>query len=124
MSLGIGLSLSNSKAVLEAFLGKDTPFLRTPKHGVLRAGEAWKNKRYRGSKSLLPYLEIALGLYYSITVWLAIDARHWGALPFLVLFQLGFLYVGVMSLLQTFGAQPALADAPATDKALDNRRAA
>jgi cellulose synthase/poly-beta-1,6-N-acetylglucosamine synthase-like glycosyltransferase len=105
MSIGIGLSLSNSKAVLEALFGHDTPFHRTPKHGVLKTGEAWKNKSYRGSKTLLPYLEIALGFYYSVTVYLAVQAHHWGALPFVVLFQFGYLYVGIMSLLQTFGVK-------------------
>ncbi|MCC6809061.1 MAG: glycosyltransferase family 2 protein [Deltaproteobacteria bacterium] len=124
MSMGIGLSLSNSKAVIEALLGHESPFLRTPKHGVLKTGEAWKNKLYRGTKSLLPYLEVALGLYYSITLYLAVRAEHWGALPFLVLFQFGFLYVGVMSLLQTYGARPALSEPSDSTKSIAERRAA
>jgi cellulose synthase/poly-beta-1,6-N-acetylglucosamine synthase-like glycosyltransferase len=103
MSIGIGLSLSNAKAVLEAFFGHDTPFLRTPKHGVLKKGEAWKQKRYRGKKSFLPWLEVALGLYYSFTFAVALSAHHWASLPFLLLFQMGFLYVGVVSLIQIYG---------------------
>ncbi len=116
MSLGIGLSLSNAKAVLEAFFGHDTPFLRTPKHGVITKGENWAAKRYRGNKSLLPLLEVGIGLYYSLTIYFAIDAEHWMSLPFLVLFQFGFLYVGVMSLFQLYGWR---LRAPADDSAAE-----
>jgi len=103
MSVGIGLSLSNAKAVLEAFFGHETAFLRTPKHGVVKKGEKWKQKRYRGDKSIIPWLELGLGLYYSITIYVAIEASHWASIPFLVLFQAGYLYVGIVSLIQQYG---------------------
>jgi len=100
MSLGIGLSISNSKAVLEAIFGKQTPFDRTPKHGVFKRGDLWKSKMYRGGRSLLPWFELAMGLYYSVTLYLAVQAGHWLSIPFLFLFQLGFFYVAFTSFIQ------------------------
>lgn len=103
MSLGIGLSLSNAKAVIEALAGHQTPFNRTPKHGVVGEGaqSSWWAKSYRGDRSLLPWLELMLGAYYGLTIYAAIMARHWAVLPFLLLFQVGYLYVGAVSLLQS-----------------------
>ncbi len=101
MSIGIGLSLSNAKAVMEAIVGHDSPFYRTPKHGVTKRGEKWKTKRYRGSRSILPYLELAMAVYYGLTLYVAFEAKHWFSIPFLCIFQVGYLYVGVMSLMQT-----------------------
>ena len=48
----------------------------------------------------MPLIELAFGLYFSGALWFAIDAGIWTSVPFLVLFQVGFLYVGTMSLFQ------------------------
>ena len=34
MSLGIGLCVNQTRAVFEALLGRETEFVRTPKHGI------------------------------------------------------------------------------------------
>lgn len=101
MSLGIGMAISNAKAVVEALLNQQSAFTRTPKTGV--EGGAKKvavKKAYRGTKTLLPAIELAFGLYFTGAVWFAWDKEIWTSLPFLVLFQAGFLYVGLMSLFQ------------------------
>jgi hypothetical protein len=49
---------------------------------------------------MMPLLELGFGLYFSGALWFAIDAGIWTSVPFLVLFQMGFLYVGAMSLFQ------------------------
>jgi hypothetical protein len=38
MSLGIGLSINNARAVLEALINHQSEFKRTPKHGVIERG--------------------------------------------------------------------------------------
>jgi hypothetical protein len=48
-------------------------------------------------------VEIALGLYFTMTVFYALANGIYGTLPFLVLFQVGFLYTGLLSVLQQFG---------------------
>ncbi|HUB07861.1 MAG TPA: cellulose synthase family protein [Myxococcales bacterium] len=114
MSLGIGLSINNARAVIEALFNHQSAFTRTPKHGVGETGNGrWAQLRYRGSwVGFQPFLEVALGCYLSCAVWFVIDRGLWASLPFLVLSQIGFLYVGLMSLLQgRFSRQPLAAEA-------------
>src|SRR5690349_24184609 len=47
MALGIGLSVNNARAVVEALIGHESGFTRTPKHGVERARDPVARKRYR-----------------------------------------------------------------------------
>ncbi|MFL5405721.1 MAG: hypothetical protein ACJ79O_07675, partial [Myxococcales bacterium] len=61
---------------------------------------SWISKRYRAMTSLQPLLELALGAYLTSAIYFALDKGVWFSLPFLLLFQFGFFYVGVMSLLQ------------------------
>ena len=103
LSLGIGLSVSNAKAVIEALLGIDSEFARTPKYRVERAGDDWKQKRYRGTLSLVPFVELVLGIYFTAMAAYALSNGIWGTLPFIVLFQFGFLYAAGLSLLQHAG---------------------
>lgn len=102
LALGIGLAVNNAKAVLEALFGHDSPFVRTPKLAVEDESEAPKPKKkgYRAQKNLLPIIELALAGVYTYTVVYCIQLGLWLALPFIMLFQLGFLYTGLMSLFQ------------------------
>jgi hypothetical protein len=100
MSLGIGLSVNNAKAVLEALLNQPSGFARTPKHGIVGRQAAWKDKRYRGKMNWLPLVEVGMGLYLTYAIVFAIENSIWFSMPFLVLFQVGFLYCGLMSLWQ------------------------
>jgi cellulose synthase/poly-beta-1,6-N-acetylglucosamine synthase-like glycosyltransferase len=100
MALGIGLSLNNARAVLEGLLGRESEFVRTPKHGVTKASESWTKKKYRASKELFSWIEVGIGLYFVATIVMAGVIGAWTSIPFLVLFMVGFLYVGSLSLHQ------------------------
>ena len=102
LSMGIGMSVNNGRAVLEGLAGRETPFVRTPKYRIESPRDSWRLKTYRGARSYLPAVEIALGLYFTATVAYAISHEIFAMLPFLVLFQLGFLATGFMSWLQPF----------------------
>ncbi len=103
MALGIGMSINNGKAVIEALLGQDSEFVRTPKYGVSSKAQASKKSfRYKAGKSLCLWIELALVGYFGHLAWLAIEKEQWGSLPFLGLFLTGFLYVSVGSLLKRF----------------------
>jgi cellulose synthase/poly-beta-1,6-N-acetylglucosamine synthase-like glycosyltransferase len=106
LSVGIGLSLNNAKAVLEALLGIESEFSRTPKYRVEGAGDEWKQKRYRGSVSFVPFLELLLGLDFTVMAYYAISNGIFGTLPFIFLFQFGFLYTATLSLFQNLGKLP------------------
>ncbi len=101
MALGIGLSINNARAVLEGLFGNDLEFVRTPKHGVTTGGgDQWKKKKYRASFPIHSLLELAFGLYFVATIVIAVITGSWINIPFLVLFMVGFLYVGTLSLYQ------------------------
>jgi len=101
MALSIGLSINNARAVLEGLFGVQSEFVRTPKHGIKQKSEGWVSKRYKaGMGSLNTYLELLFGLYFVFTIGLAILIGAWVSIPFLVLFMVGFLYVGMLSLHQ------------------------
>ena len=98
MALGIGMSVNQARAVVEALLGHQTVFTRTPKSGVQGGGTSTApRKRYRVAVSLQPLLELALAAYFTLAVIWVIDRGVWYSLPFLLLFQAGFAYVGIMS---------------------------
>jgi cellulose synthase/poly-beta-1,6-N-acetylglucosamine synthase-like glycosyltransferase len=100
MSIGIGLCVNNTRAVLEAMFGKQSDFARTPKYGIEREGDEWVGKKYHQSVGVQPIIELALGLYFTGTVFYALINQIYGTLPFLMLFQIGFLYTGLLSILQ------------------------
>jgi len=102
ISIGIGLSVNNTKAVLEALFDKKTEFTRTPKYRIEGDGDEWATKRYRQSVTMQPLIEMGLGLYFTATVFYALANGIYGTLPFLVLFQIGFLYTGLLSVVQQF----------------------
>ncbi|MBP1633504.1 MAG: pgaC 3 [Acidobacteria bacterium] len=106
MSIGIGLAINNSRAVVEALLDKQSEFARTPKYGVVRRdSEDWTTKKYRQSVAVQPIIEVLLGLYFTWTVFYALANQIYATVPFLMLFQIGFLYTGVLSVVQQFTGQ-------------------
>jgi cellulose synthase/poly-beta-1,6-N-acetylglucosamine synthase-like glycosyltransferase len=101
MSIGIGLAINNAKAVAEALLNQRSGFTRTPKTGIEgREAKVKVRRSYRGRRNWLPLIELLFGLYFTGALWFAVDKRIYTSVPFIVLFQVGFLYVGLMSLLQ------------------------
>jgi cellulose synthase/poly-beta-1,6-N-acetylglucosamine synthase-like glycosyltransferase len=100
LSLGIGISVNNAKAVIEALLGLESGFNRTPKYKVEGAGDDWKQKRYKGALSFVPFVELLLGLYFTAMAVYAVTNDIYGTLPFILLFQFGFFYAAGLSLFQ------------------------
>ena len=101
MSMGIGLSVNNSKAVLEAFFNHKTEFKRTPKFKIEVKKDRWADKKYKGERNLLPIIELLLGIYFTFNIYFAYINRIYVSIPFLMIFQIGFFYVAFLSLFQT-----------------------
>jgi hypothetical protein len=102
MSVGIGLAVNNTRAVIEAIFRRKGEFARTPKYRIEVDADEWVSKKYRQSVAIQPFLELLLGLYFTWTVFYAAANGIYGTIPFLVLFQVGFLYTGLMSLVQQY----------------------
>ncbi len=100
MALGIGLSINNAHAVLEGLFTRDAEFVRTAKHGITDRRQDWKKRKYKASKNVATVIEVLFGLYFVFTIAMAAYTGAWSSIPFLVLFMVGFLYVGLLSLYQ------------------------
>ena len=97
---GVGLTITNTKAVMEALFGVKSAFARTPKYSVKKKGEKSQAKVYRKRLGVIPWIELAIGCYFAWTVYYAISTENFFTVPFLVLFVFGYWYTGLLSLLQ------------------------
>jgi hypothetical protein len=98
VALGIGMSVNNARAVLEALFRYDTPFVRTPKYDARVEGGRSLLLRYAGMRQGLPLVELLFGLYFTASTALALSHRLWVTGFFLGLFAAGYLWVGIASL--------------------------
>ncbi len=97
---GVGLTITNTKAVMEALFGVKSAFARTPKYKVKKKGQKSQAKVYRKRLGIVPWIELAIGCYFAWTVYYAITTENFFTVPFLVLFVFGYWYTGLLSLLQ------------------------
>jgi cellulose synthase/poly-beta-1,6-N-acetylglucosamine synthase-like glycosyltransferase len=100
MALGIGLTVTNTIAVLEALVGRQTAFARTPKYRVESKKDKIRGSKYRRRLGWIPWAELLIGGYFALTVYYALDNENYITVPFLILFVVGYWYTGLMSLLQ------------------------
>jgi cellulose synthase/poly-beta-1,6-N-acetylglucosamine synthase-like glycosyltransferase len=100
MALGIGLTITNTRAVLEALAGKQTAFARTPKYRVESKKDKINASKYRKRLGWVPWIELLIGTYFALAVYYAIDNENYFTVPFLMLFVFGYWCTGLMSLLQ------------------------
>jgi len=104
--MGVGLAVSNSQAVFEALIGRESGFIRTPKKGDR------EEKRYRVRLPWVALVELAVGAYCaaSLTVYLLQGKYLVG--PFLAMYAAGFLFIGLLTLAQHFGLEDLLSRGP------------
>jgi hypothetical protein len=103
IACGVALTVSNTRAVLEALLGVQTSFVRTPKFAI---GGQQKMQltaaKYRRRSGWLPYMELAIGTYFAYMVYFAIDTFNYMAIPFLLIFVGGYYWAGIATLWQEY----------------------
>ncbi|MEW6732189.1 MAG: cellulose synthase family protein, partial [Acidobacteriota bacterium] len=102
MAMGIGLTFSNARAVLEALLGIKSSFVRTPKYRVESVRDSWLTQaiKYRRRSGLIPLLEVLSAGYFAFTIYYAVTRSIFGTIPFLFIFLFGYGYTGAMSIFQ------------------------
>jgi cellulose synthase/poly-beta-1,6-N-acetylglucosamine synthase-like glycosyltransferase len=100
MALGVGLTITNTKAVFEALIGKQSAFARTPKYRVESKQDKVGATKYRRRLGWVPWVELLIGAYFALTVIYAVQNEKFITVPFLLLFVVGYWYTGLMSLLQ------------------------
>ena len=92
MAIGIGLSVRNALAVLEAIFGVKSEFVRTPKYRVEAGAQkkaSWGKKSYRKGAGWMPFAEVLLGLYFALAVGYAIPERKLRHAPISLALRLG-----------------------------------
>ncbi len=100
MAIGVGLCVSNTKALLEAFFNRRSEFVRTPKYGGLTGRRDPSPPPARRRRDWLPYVEMGFGFYMmACAVLSVVYTRSAFLTPFLAIFTFGFFYVSVNSLL-------------------------
>ena len=93
MCIGVGIAVSNTRAVIEALVGRESEFVRTPKRG-----DGAKAKTYRVKTPILPWIELTLGAYCTISLCAYLSLGKLVLSPFLFVYAAGFTIIGIAGL--------------------------
>lgn len=93
-----GITVNNTVAVFDAVLGKKNEFLRTPKFGIMKRGDSWRNKEYVLPFTKTTLLEIFFALYGCIAVFVSIFSGNAILAPITAIPTIGFIYVAYLSM--------------------------
>ena len=94
----IGMSVNNTIAVFDAVLGKKNEFLRTPKYGIIKKTDDWRDKAYNLPFTKTTLLEIFFGVYGIMGIFIAIFSNNPIFVPIIALHVIGFFYISFQSI--------------------------
>jgi cellulose synthase/poly-beta-1,6-N-acetylglucosamine synthase-like glycosyltransferase len=95
--VGVGIAVSNSRAVLEAIIGRESGFVRTPKRGDREI------KRYTVTVPWSAFFEILMGIYCVLSLKYYLSAGKYLVGPFLAIYAAGFLFIGFLTIFHATG---------------------
>lgn len=99
MAGSMGLAVNNSRAVFEGLMNRKSEFVRTPKYKLETNKDSWSDKKYLNKKiGLSVFIEAILAVYCFIGILASLYFLEFAALPFQVLFFLGFSYMSITSI--------------------------
>ena len=106
MAGSMGFALNNSKAVFEGLFKRKSEFIRTPKYAILAKNHSWMERKYSKKKTdWVVFVEIALALYCFFGVVSSLYYLELAAVPFQLLYCLGFSFVSWLSIKHAFEAR-------------------
>lgn len=106
MMIGTGIAVSNTKAFIEALIGKKSAFMRTPKYGIQsKTDKVQDRKKYRQPLDLLVISEFLIGIYGLVTAYFAWMYQKPFIIPFMLIYSAGFLYISVGNVLERLQLQ-------------------
>lgn len=104
LSISMGMSLHNSRAVIQGWMGKKTDFIRTPKWNLIDRTGSWGQKGYQVRKlSSIGFMEGILALYFLFALVYEIHIGEWGFVFMHLILLFGFAFVFLISLKHRFG---------------------
>lgn len=109
LALGIGMSINNAKAVIEALFNHQSAFVRTPKYGISQEVKRvdWKKSSYKAMKTLTPFIELLFGFFFLFVVVEAVWQGRYLSAILLLPFPVGFFYTSFSSLARMLPSPPA-----------------
>jgi len=93
-----GMSVNNTVAVFDALFGKRNEFLRTPKFGIIKNDDDWRDKAYALPFTKTTLLEIFFGVYGILGIFIAIFSGNPVFVPIIGIQVAGFLYIAYLSI--------------------------
>ncbi len=106
MAGSMGLAVNNTKAVLEGLFRKKSEFVRTPKYRIQGKRDRWVDKKYVPMKiHWTVFVEVFLALYCFFGVVSSLYLLEIAAVPFQLLFTLGFGFVAFLSVRHAWEAR-------------------
>ena len=96
-----GISVNNTIAVFDAILSKKNEFLRTPKFGVVKRSDRWRDKDYVLPFNRTTLLEIFFSLYGCLSAFICIYSGSISFLPIILLQTVGLIYVTYLSIVDS-----------------------
>lgn len=106
MAGSMGFAVNNTKAVIEGLISKKREFVRTPKYAIEKKSDAWTNKKYVPTKlSFTCFIELLLAVYCFFGVLSSLYFSEIAAVPFQLLFSLGFGFVSFLSIKHAWTAR-------------------
>jgi len=97
-----GMSVNNTVAVFDALFRDKNEFLRTPKFGVIKKDDEWREKEYVLPFTKITLLEIFFVLYGCFAIFVSIFSSKPLFVPILAIQTLGFAYTAYLSLTHSF----------------------
>jgi cellulose synthase/poly-beta-1,6-N-acetylglucosamine synthase-like glycosyltransferase len=96
-----GISVNNTIAVFDAILSRKNEFLRTPKFGVVKRSDKWRDKDYVLPFNRTTLLEIFFSLYGCLSAFICIYSGSISFLPIILLQTIGLIYVTYLSIVDS-----------------------
>jgi cellulose synthase/poly-beta-1,6-N-acetylglucosamine synthase-like glycosyltransferase len=95
----LSLSFHNSMAVLEAYFGIKSDFVRTPKFNLKSNQSQWKSNQYLNKKiGLNVLIELFLAIFFAFGVFLDFKMENYTLMPFHGILVVGYLYIVIKSI--------------------------
>ena len=102
----IGMSVNNTVAVFDGVFGKKNEFLRTPKYGIVKNDDDWRDKAYNLPFSKTTLLEMFFAVYGILGIFIAIFSNNPIFVPIIALQAIGFFYIAWLSFSHTRYKRP------------------
>jgi len=101
MAGSMGFAVNNTRAVFEGLMNRKSEFVRTPKFKVENGKDSWKGNKYLNKKNkidMMVFVELIMAIYCLVGIISSIYFLEIAALPFQLLFFVGFAFVSLTSI--------------------------